>query len=89
MPLADEWVRQYPQLFDADDLRQTIKQPAGHFCEWFVAIYLYHRHGALSLIEKYAYANHLRKVQMLEKLLSRPRSLGRLPNVRSLRVARG
>jgi hypothetical protein len=69
-PLADEWALQYPQLFDADDLRQTIKQPRVHFCEWFVAIHLFHCHGALSLIEKYCYRNHERKVQLLDEFLS-------------------
>jgi hypothetical protein len=69
-PLADEWAREYPRVFDADDLRQTVKQPRGHFSEWFVAIHLYRGHGLLSLVEKYCYRNHARKVQVLDEFLS-------------------
>jgi VRR-NUC domain len=69
-PLADEWALAYPQIFDADDLRQTVLQPLGHFYEWFVALHLYESQGALSLIEKYCYGNHARKVEFLDRFLS-------------------
>src|SRR2546427_13254290 len=69
-PLADEWLLAYPQLFDSDDLRLTIKQPRSHFCEWFVAIHLFQSEGALSLIEKYVYRAHPRKVDFLDAFLS-------------------
>ena len=69
-PLADEWALAYPQIFDADDLRMTVKQPHTHFFEWFVAIHLFETTGALSLLEKYCYRNHQRKVQLLNQFLS-------------------
>ena len=69
-PLADEWALAYPEIFDADDLRQTVLQPRGHFYEWFVAIHLFESHGALSLIEKYGYRAHPRKVEFLDTFLS-------------------
>ena len=69
-PLADQWLARYPQIFDADDLRQTIKQPRAHFGEWFAAVHLYETEGALSLVEKYCYRNHRRKVQVLDSFLS-------------------
>jgi hypothetical protein len=71
-PLAHGWLRQYPQIFDADDLRQTVEQSRAHFGEWFVAIHLYKSLGALSLLEKYCYHNHARKVRILDEVLSPP-----------------
>jgi hypothetical protein len=69
-PFARIWARQYPQLFDAGDLRIAFTQPSKHFCEWFIAIHLYHRDGAHSLVEKYAYSNHRRKQERLDQLLT-------------------
>jgi VRR-NUC domain len=75
-PLARQWHQHYPQLFDGNDLRLALNQPRNHFAEWFVAIYILHRDGAYSLVEKYAYANHLRKQRIVERLLTdRQRSL--------------
>ena len=68
-PLAAEWQATHPDLFDADDLRLTHTQPEKHFYEWLAAIHLFHRDGALSLIEKYGYANHAHKVEQLDKIL--------------------
>jgi hypothetical protein len=55
-----QWYEQYPALFDDDDLRIAQgPQRVHHFCEWFAAIYLFHRDGARSLVEKYdTYENH-------------------------------
>jgi hypothetical protein len=69
-PLARQWLQQYPDIFDEDDLRLTVSQPRNHFCEWFVAIYLFQREGAHSLIEKYIYHNHPIKIAKLATLLS-------------------
>jgi hypothetical protein len=69
-PLALIWAWQYPQLFDADDLRLALAQPSKHFCEWFIAQHLYHRDGAHSLVEKYAYNNHRRKIELLDRILT-------------------
>ena len=69
-PLARQWLQQYPDVFDADDLRLTVNQPRNHFCEWFAAIHLFHREGAHSLVEKYVYQNHPAKVARLAALLS-------------------
>ncbi len=69
-PLALEWSRQYPRLFDADDFRITRHQPKNHFCEWLTAIHLFHTTGALSLVEKYALGKaHPRKQEILNRLL--------------------
>jgi hypothetical protein len=68
-PLASQWLQTYPQLFDADDLRLTRRQPTRHFNEWLAAIYLFHRDGACSLVEKYSFANHRRKRAVLATLL--------------------
>src|SRR6516164_113428 len=69
-PLAGQWLQQYPNLFDEDDRRLTVKQPRNHFCEWFAAIHLFHREGAHSLVEKYVYQNHPAKIARLKALLS-------------------
>jgi VRR-NUC domain len=69
-PLAAQWASQYPQLFDRDDLRITRLQPKNHFAEWFSAIYLFHTHGVLSLVEKYVYSTHPRKRAVLDELFT-------------------
>jgi hypothetical protein len=69
-PLASEWLEQYPQLFDAEDLRLALSQPAYHFNEWFAAIHVFERDGALSLVEKYDCKRHRRKVAALANVLS-------------------
>jgi hypothetical protein len=69
--LAPEWKADYPHLFDADDLRITEKQciQGTHFYEWAGAIALHHAHGYLSLVEKYEFAKHQRKQQIVAQLL--------------------
>jgi hypothetical protein len=69
-PLAEEWLELYPQLFDADDLRCTRRQPALHFWEWYGAIHIFEREGAHSLVEKYVYKNHPIKAARLAEVLS-------------------
>ncbi|MFC4452796.1 hypothetical protein [Deinococcus sonorensis] len=73
--LAPTWAAQYPELFDADDLRLTRTQAHNHYFEWLAAIVLYHSTGYLSLIEKYepfgkprAGRPHQRKFQVVEQL---------------------
>jgi hypothetical protein len=66
--LPEEWKRSYPQLFDDDDMRLS-QQGGYHFFEWLAAIYLFHRDGALSLIEKYTYRNHKQKRAVLDSIL--------------------
>jgi hypothetical protein len=61
--LALEWTRQYPMLFDQDDLDLIVNQAfkGYHFAERFAAIHLFIRNGARSVIEKYdTYENHFR-----------------------------
>ena len=70
-PLADEWHREYPQLFDDDDLRITQQQEQGHFYEWLAAITLFHRSGVLALVEKYLFGRaHPRKDRIVRRLLT-------------------
>ena|SRR6267378_763189 len=68
--MARRWREQYPNIFDADDLRLTVKQPRNQFSEWFAAIHLFHRDGAHSLIGKYLFRNHEQKVATLASVLS-------------------
>ncbi len=59
--LAKQWHRQYPELFDDDDLVHVKKQATDgyHFYEWYAAIHLFQRDGSRSLVEKYdTYENH-------------------------------
>lgn len=51
--LADEWFEQYPQLFDDRDLCIVHNQLPLHFGEWYTAITLFEKDGAVSLVEKY------------------------------------
>lgn len=60
-------------LFDDDDLRLAHQYGKLHFYEWFAAIHLFHRHGALSLLEKYAFGNHPRKVAVYRTLFREER----------------
>jgi VRR-NUC domain len=69
-PLAGEWLASYPQLFDEDDYRCTRRQPEHHFWEWLAAIRILERDGAYSLVEKYVYKNHPRKLACLTSILS-------------------
>lgn len=69
-PLAEEWLEQYPQLFDAEDLRMTRTQPTLHFWEWFAAIHILERDGAYSLVEKYVYKNHKRKLARVAEVMT-------------------
>jgi hypothetical protein len=69
-PLARQWLQQYPDVFDEDDMRLTVNQPKNHFCEWFAAIHLFHREGASSLLEKYVFQNHPKKVAQFAAVLS-------------------
>jgi hypothetical protein len=67
--LAREWRTRFPDLFDDDDLRLADSQPGSHFYEWLGAIVLHHTTGYLSLVEKYEFATHLRKQQIVAQLL--------------------
>jgi hypothetical protein len=70
LPLASQWARLYPQLFDGDDVRITRQQPRNHFAEWFAAIHLFHRDGMLALVEKYVFGTHPRKQDVLKRLMT-------------------
>jgi len=67
--LMPEWAQRFPELFDEQDVRTAENQPQYHFVEWLAAIVLHHATGFLALVEKYAYANHPRKQQIVAKLL--------------------
>jgi hypothetical protein len=64
------WAKQYPRIFDKDDVRITSKQPNYHFFEWLAAVIIYNSTGYLSLIEKYEFQNHERKQKTLRKLMT-------------------
>jgi len=69
-PLVRQWLQQYPDVFDMDDLRLTVDQPKNHFCEWFAAIHLFHREGAHCMVEQHVFQNHPTKVARMATLLS-------------------
>ena len=80
-PIAKYWLREYPILFDRDDLRLTQTQPRNHFNEWYAAIHVYQVYGALSLVEKYiAIHSHPRKQRLFEQILS-SRQIGILSDI--------
>ncbi len=68
-PVADHWLKQYPHIFDAEDRRLAKTQPSNHFCEWFAAIHLFQRDGMYSLLEKYIYKSHSKKVATVQSIL--------------------
>jgi hypothetical protein len=72
-PLAQRWQSDYPQLFDDHDLRLAVRQPKNHFYEWFTAIHLFHRDGALSVVEKYDFKPHARKRDIAARVLGAQR----------------
>jgi len=67
--LMPEWKLRFPELFDEQDVGIAENQPDYHFWEWLAAIVLYHATGYRALVEKYAYANHPRKQEIVAKLL--------------------
>lgn len=66
--LARQWRRQYPHIFDDDDVRLTRRQPANHFAEWLAAIHLFQRDGVFSLVEKYIFATHPGKCRRMREI---------------------
>jgi hypothetical protein len=71
--LPRKWFKQYPNIFDEDDLRITQKQAEDgyHFYEWLTAVVLFEQFGLLSLVEQYQFKNHLVKQSILNKILSK------------------
>lgn len=67
--LQSEWAKQYPEIFDTDDIRLAKRQPKYHFYEWLAAILVFNTTGYPSLIEKWGCRNHARKETVLSKLL--------------------
>jgi hypothetical protein len=71
-PLADQWYEYYPHLFDEIDLQLTQSEGhrSFHFVEWFTTLHLYQRDGACSLMEKYIFKSHERKVACCREVLT-------------------
>ena len=65
-----KWKLRFPELFDEQDVGIAENQPDYHFWEWLAAIVLYHATGYRALVDKYAYANHPRKQEIVARLLS-------------------
>ena len=59
----------YPDLFDDDDLRLALSQPAYHFFEWLGALH-YREIGFNVLVEQYIYSSHPRKIATVSQLIS-------------------
>lgn len=67
--LPKEWKRQFPKIFDQDDLRLTESQRKLHFFEWLGAIVIFQDTGHLSLVEKYEFERHIRKTELAARIL--------------------
>ncbi len=67
--LPREWQRKYSHIFDKDDLRIALSQPAYHFGEWIAAI-AYAGKGYRVLVEKYLYKNHGRKIKIISQFFN-------------------
>jgi len=68
--LLNEWYERYPQIFDEDDFRITVKQPNCHFFEWLSAVLIFQSTGYLSLIEKYQFKSNKRKCAALKEFVA-------------------
>lgn len=69
--LHRRWAAQFPELFDADDLRlaETQHPHGSHYVEWAAAIAMRRRFGWLALVEKYEFpAQHPAKAAVLARL---------------------
>lgn len=69
--LPEKWSRNYPEIFDSDDLRLLEKQPNLHFFEWLGAVVIWKMIGYFSLVEKYEFGRHARKTEVVHRLLPR------------------
>ena len=69
-----QWAKEYPQIFDEQDI-QIAEKGAGpemrfHFFEWLAAVLIFHSYGYSSLIEQYEFKKaHKRKQDALKHLL--------------------
>jgi hypothetical protein len=81
--LALEWSTRFSDLFDADDLRIAKSQPTIHFYEWLGAIALHRDTGYLSLVEKYEFAKHPRRRDIVSRLRPPPPGCAPRPGPRS------
>ena len=59
--LSHQWRKDYPMLFDDEDLALAISQNSNHFYEWLGAIRIFEDKKYLCLVEKYQFKKH--KVQ--------------------------
>lgn len=72
--LRAHWGKQYPELFDDDDLRilHNQRKTKHHFFECLAAVLLFEATGYLSLLEKYETLSHSRKHPLFKKLVPTP-----------------
>lgn len=70
--LVDALVKEYPQLYDEDDIKLA-KGPQGregtHFCEWYAAKIVHELTGFYVLVEKAEVPSHEHKAAVLKKLM--------------------
>ena len=68
--LHESMAAKYPEIFDADDLRLARNQFAygSHFTEWMAAVWIWKKLGLRSLVEKYEFAGHPHKAEVLAQL---------------------
>jgi hypothetical protein len=69
--LRNLWAKQYPMLFDKNDISNAKNQPKNHFFEWLAAIVIFNTTGNLSLVEKYEFQNQPRKRKILKMILNK------------------
>jgi hypothetical protein len=70
--VAKRWARQYPNVFDADDLRLALVRCAQgrHYFEWAAARHLHRATGFNALVCKYEFAKHRSKGAIVERLFT-------------------
>ncbi len=68
--LVKLWHKQYPQLFDKDDVRVAYTQPDYHFFEWLSAILFFEATGYLSL-QEYILPTYPRQRAIFKSIVSK------------------
>jgi hypothetical protein len=67
--LREQWAKDYPAIFDEQDVQIAKNQLGYHFYEWLAAVLIFHTYGYLSLIEQCEFEKHKRKQEVIKRLL--------------------
>ncbi|MBP9040945.1 MAG: hypothetical protein KBF64_04135 [Anaerolineaceae bacterium] len=67
--LREEWIKQYPMLFDEIAKDTSRNQIHYHYFEWQAAVNLFIEYGFYSLVEKYQFKSHKDQHQIFKDLV--------------------